>query len=35
MEETGTEGRTDGHCKILEGMSERLGRGEGLDGQIR
>ena len=33
--ETGTEGRTVGHCEILEGMSERVGRNEGLDGQIR
>ena len=33
--ETATEGRTDGHCERLEGMSERVGRVEGLDGHIR
>ena len=27
MGETGTEERTDGHCEILEGMSERVMRG--------
>ena len=32
MGKTETEGRTFGHCEILEGMSERVGRGEGLDG---
>ena len=35
MGETGTEGRTVGHCEKLEGMSERVGRDEGLDGYIR
>ena len=28
MGETGTEGRTVGHCEILGGMSERVWRGE-------
>ena len=32
MGETGTEGRTVGHCEILEGIGERVGRCEGLDG---
>ena len=26
------EGRTVGHCEILEGMSETVGMGEGMDG---
>ena len=33
--ETGTEGRTVGRYEILELMSEKVGRGEGLDGWIR
>ena len=28
----GSEGRTVGHCVIMDGMSERVGRDEGLDG---
>ena len=32
VREMGREWRTDGHCEILEGMSELVGRGEGLDG---
>ena len=28
----GTELRTVVHCEILEGMSKRVGMGEGLDG---
>ena len=32
--ETWMEGRTVWHCEILEGMSERVGLGEGLDGKI-
>ena len=27
VKETGTEGRTVRHCEILEGISERVGRG--------
>ena len=30
--ESGKEGRTVGHCEVLEGMRERVGRGEGHDG---
>ena len=32
MGETGTEGRTVGHCEILEGMGERVGMDEGMIG---
>ena len=32
MGETGTEGRTVGHCEMLEGMGIWVGGGEGLDG---
>ena len=32
MGEAGTDGRTVGRCEILEGMSESVGRSEGLDG---
>ena len=30
--ETGTESITVGHCEMLEGMSKREERGQGLDG---
>ena len=31
MRETGSEERTVGHCEILQGVSERVWRGEGQD----